>query len=337
MSRRALNAGAAWRQRWDPQDARALVRLSHRHARDPRHADLSPRLPAALAFGEAVRLARFPGHSEDARRLKFVGPTGRVRGRRVRRRSDAAGIQRTNDRSADSPLSAVDDGCDADFLCPSRELGQDVQTKNGGCGISPKPANPDSKQCRFPGLPANNGTPCPEYGGQETAHHCDEQPKKEIARAESHRSPYEGNCQQQNQRQHVAPIAGQADFLSVKDLGQRYTDHKNHNAQQNRSRTPPWVSLRPESWVNSQPSEHHTGEPRIGNTAGDQVHDEIRWRPAAIGDDAGCLSPNAAGNKAAYRSKPHTSDQLQRSWQPQKLCTFHQWTAGDGHHCRTEQ
>ena len=48
------------------QNARPLVQIQHRQARDPRDADIPSGLPAALAAAEAARLARFPRDQEGA-------------------------------------------------------------------------------------------------------------------------------------------------------------------------------------------------------------------------------------------------------------------------------
>ena len=48
------------------EDARALVQIPHRHARDPRDRDAAPRLSAAPAAAEAARLAGFSGDQEGA-------------------------------------------------------------------------------------------------------------------------------------------------------------------------------------------------------------------------------------------------------------------------------
>ena len=61
-----VGADAAALQGRHPENARALVSVSHRHARDPRPGDVPPRLSAAHAAGEAARLARFPGDQEGA-------------------------------------------------------------------------------------------------------------------------------------------------------------------------------------------------------------------------------------------------------------------------------
>src|SRR5262249_30525916 len=55
------------------QDARALVPLPHRQARDPRHADVSSGVPAAQPAAETTRLARFPGDQEGAGRSSAIG------------------------------------------------------------------------------------------------------------------------------------------------------------------------------------------------------------------------------------------------------------------------
>ncbi len=49
-----------------------LGHVQHRQARHPRHRHLPSGLPAAQPAAEAVRLARFPGPQESARRLSFT-------------------------------------------------------------------------------------------------------------------------------------------------------------------------------------------------------------------------------------------------------------------------
>ena len=56
-----------------------MVRVPHRHARDPRHRDLPSGLSAALAAGEALRLARFPRDQEGARRGRKGLRSGTIR------------------------------------------------------------------------------------------------------------------------------------------------------------------------------------------------------------------------------------------------------------------
>ena len=48
------------------RDARPLVSFRHRHARNPRHGDVPPRLPAAQPAAEAILLAGFSGDQEGA-------------------------------------------------------------------------------------------------------------------------------------------------------------------------------------------------------------------------------------------------------------------------------
>ena len=66
LPRRAVGADAARHQGRHHQDARALVHLQHRQARDQGHADVPPGVPAAQPAAEAFRLARFFGDQEGA-------------------------------------------------------------------------------------------------------------------------------------------------------------------------------------------------------------------------------------------------------------------------------
>ena len=68
LPRRAGLADPARRQGRHQAHARALVRVPHRHARNPRHRDLPSGLSVALAAGEALRLARFRRDQKGAGR-----------------------------------------------------------------------------------------------------------------------------------------------------------------------------------------------------------------------------------------------------------------------------
>ena len=68
LPRRPLIADAARREGRHQAHARTLVHVSHRHARNQGDRDIPPRLSAALAAGEALRLAGFAGDQEGARR-----------------------------------------------------------------------------------------------------------------------------------------------------------------------------------------------------------------------------------------------------------------------------
>src|SRR5215510_11985986 len=79
LSRQSFDPDAAQQQGRHPQDARALVPLSHRHARDPRDGDAASRLSPAPAAAEAPCLAGFSRDQEGTDDLRAV-PRNRRRG-----------------------------------------------------------------------------------------------------------------------------------------------------------------------------------------------------------------------------------------------------------------
>ena len=73
----SVGADAARHQGRHHQDARALVHLRHGQARNPRHADVPSRLPAAQPAAEAFRLAGFSGDQKSFKRNSAVGDQNR--------------------------------------------------------------------------------------------------------------------------------------------------------------------------------------------------------------------------------------------------------------------